>query len=186
MRRAWAVAALFCTSFASAVAAPIYYETQWLGGSNWQYNYTLGNEVLESPIYEFTVWFDLGVYENLSLATAPTEWDPLAIQPDVNLPDDGFFDALALADGLDVGGLLSGFSVRFEYLGAGTPGSQRFDIVDPLTFEALFSGVTIARSSEPPIGVPETGSLILMLTGLAGILGRRRRDDRSLAAKPSC
>lgn len=180
----WAGLAFLTLGYARVDAAPIYFETQALGGSSWQYNYTLANEELGIPIYEFTIYFDLELYRNLSLATVPDPWDPFVAQPDPNLPDNGFFDALTLSGGLEPGGSLSGFSIRFDYLGTGTPGSQRFEIIDPMTFNTLFAGQTtpLLIPQEPPVGVPEPSSVALF--GLA-LLAMRLVPRRVIGASPA-
>ena len=75
--------------------------------------------------------------------------------------------SMALADGIALGDALGGFSVTFDYLGAGTPGSQLFSIVDPNSFDELDSG---ARSS-----VPQPGTLPPMLAGLGALAYWQRR-----------
>src|SRR5690606_36000186 len=102
---------------------------------------------------EFTIQFQLGSSANLLVAESPAGWDSLVVQPDAGLPDDGFFDALALGAGIVSGAGLGGFAVSFDYLGAGTPGPQAFDIVDPGTFATLASGTTTATAvPAPPAG----------------------------------
>jgi hypothetical protein len=68
---------------------------------------------------------------------------------------------LALGLGIAPNTVLSGFSVEFDFLGAGIPSSQLFDIIDPNTFAVLESGTT------SPVPIP--GSIILMLSGLAAL-----------------
>ena len=135
-------------------------------GNTWEYSYSVNNDTLASDIEEFSIYFDLGLYENLALATAPANWDPLALDPDLSIPDDGLYDALALVSGIAPGDMLSGFFVRFDYLGSGIPGSQFFEIVDPNTFAVLDSGNTMSAS------VPEPETIWLMGVGLVGILFR--------------
>jgi hypothetical protein len=169
--RLWSLALCIFAS-ASANAIPIYYEAEALGGNTWQYSYTVANDDPAFAVYEFTIFFDLGLYSNLRLASAPAGWDPIAIQPDATLPDDGFYDALALGGPLYPGELLSGFSIVFDYLGLESPGSQRYDIIDPATFETLSSGLTEHRASTQ---VPEPGTLMLLLMGLVGTSLLRRQ-----------
>lgn len=168
----WPLAALALACASSANAAPIYYEAETLGGNSWRYDYTVGNDSLY-PIYEFTIFFDLGLYSNLRMASAPDGWDPLAIQPDPNLPDDGFYDALALSGAITSGNLLSGFSIVFDYLGTAAPGAQRYDIVDPVTFQVVSSDLTVRL---PTNSVPEPSALALLLLGLGGLSFARRGE----------
>jgi len=133
--------ALLATSWAGAVT--VTFTATPLGGSNWRYDYRVDNDTLAGPIEEFTIYFPPNLYSNLAGGATPG-WDILVIQPDAQIPDDGFYDALTLGAGIAPGANASGFSVTFSYLGAGAPGSQPFEVVDPVTFAPLFSGSTVA------------------------------------------
>ena len=145
----------------AAQATLISFEVDNIAGNTWEYSYTVENDSLGIDIEEFTIFFDVGLYENLALASAPTGWDPLAVDPLPVLLFDGFYDALALGPGLAPGGSLGGFSVLFDFLGSGTPDSQQFEIIDPNTFQALEFGTTSVALS-----IPEPGSAPLFAIGL--------------------
>ena len=102
-------------------------------------------------------------------SAGPSGWDLLLIQPDTGIPAAGYFDGLALADGIALDDALGGFSVTFDYLGAGTPGSQLFSIVNPNSFDELDSGTTKRFS------VPQPGTLPLMLAGMGALAYWQRR-----------
>lgn len=159
-------------------ATTVTYDLANISGNTWEYTYSVSNDTLAQDIEEFTIFFDLALYENLVATATPAGWDPLVIQPDPGLPDDGFYDALALtvAAGIAPGGALSGFGVQFDFLGVGTPGAQPFDIVDPLTFNTLDSGTTQLAS------VPVPAALWLFGSGLLGLVGAgtNNRHKRSI------
>jgi hypothetical protein len=148
-------------------ATTIFFGVENLGGNTWEYAYTIENDTLGFNIEEFTIYFEHGLYDNLLVTTPMADWDELAVNPDVILgsPEDGFFDALALGSGIAPGQTLSGFSVSFDWLGAGSPGTQTFEVVDPDTFVSVDSGDTAP--------IPEPATSLLLGAGLAGLVGSR-------------
>lgn len=161
------VPVVLATFFAGqASATTITYAATSLGGGNWRYDYSVANDSLQAVLAEFTVYFDVGTYQNLAAAGAPAGWDAIVVQPDAGLPDDGFFDALAISGGIQPAASLAGFAVTFTYLGVGTPGAQRFAVVDPGSFAVLSSGTTTA--------VPGPATAMLLATGLFSLAVRRR------------
>lgn len=153
-------------------ATTITYEATNISGSQWECTYSVTNDTLGADIEEFTIYFDLGLYDNLVATDTPYDWDPLVINPDPNIPDDGYYDALAWSVGIAPGETLSGFTVMFDYLGPDAPGSQYFEVVDAWTWEVLDSGDTVHAAAEP---VPEPATFFLIGTGLLGIIGIRRK-----------
>ena len=158
-----------------ASATTIGYTATHLSGSAWRYDYTLTNNSLGSPIQEFTIFFALGAYANLSVSGSPSGWDSLVAQPNAGLPASGFFDSLALAGGIAPAAGLAGFAVTFDYLAAGTPGAQAFDVIDPVSFVALSSGTTAV--------VPVPGGAWLLGTAMAAVAARVRRRLRNRGSK---
>lgn len=156
-----------------AHATTISYNLTNLGGGTWEYLYTVSNDTLSSDIEEFTIYLPYSMYDNLNVTSPVADWDELTVNPQLILgvPEDGFYDALSLVSGIAPGSAMGGFSVSFDWLGSGTPGSQNFEIIDPLTFDVLDSGVTTSASST----VPEPGTLMLLGSGVIGILGFRRK-----------
>jgi hypothetical protein len=166
-----------------AEPARIRYEVSSLGDMRWQYTYELANIFLDQPVSEFTIWFDRHTQRSLAIETPDppaASWSELVVQPDPLLQADGFYDALAIGSGLMPGTSVYGFSVSFDWLGEGLPGAQPFDIVDPVSFQVLYSGIT----------VPEPGSVLLLLTGtaIAARVARRPqvRSDRRSYGSPCC
>jgi hypothetical protein len=154
-----------------ARATVIEYELTSLGGDQWRYDYFVHNDTLGTSLDWFSLFFDLGDYEDLSGEIAPLGWDPLIQQPDPGLPDDGIFDLFASTGGIAAGATESGFSIVFRWLGGATPGSQRFDVIGLDPGAPLESGITVRR---PGAAVNEPRSLALALLGL----GLRRQRSR--------
>ncbi len=149
------------------------YEAREFGGGQWEYTYEVANTGLlvnsqPAAIKEFTIWFDWGLYSNLVVTTAAplsNAWDQIVWQPEPVLHDAGGYDALAnlTNPGIAAGQSVKGFSVKFNWLGQGTPGSQRYEIINPNTFQTIDAGDTI---------IPEPATLLLL--GLGGLLLRRK------------
>jgi len=154
-------------SLTSSNASTIIYDVANVSGNTWEYTYTLNNDMLSVDIEEFTIWFDVDLFENLAVGTTPADWDPLVIDPDPDLPpdgDDGFYDALTLISGIAPGDSLGGFIVQFDYLGTGTPGNQYFQVINPKTFATIDDGFTQSAV------VPIPAAIWLFGTGLIGLL----------------
>jgi len=164
--------ALLLTGSLSTQATLITSDLVQLDTNTWQSTYQVTNDTLPFDIEEFSIYFDFSLFENLVATGAPPDWDPLVIQPDSGLPDDGFYDALALSTGVIPGDMLSGFMLEFDYLGLDLPPVMPFDILDPFTFEILDSGdVTFTSITRLPVPAPAT--LGLLALGLIGFTRRR-------------
>ena len=156
-------------------ATTIEYSLDSLGGNSWQYNYSVSNDTLGSTLNEFTIYFDSGLHQNLSVVASPADWDNLLVQPGSFIGlNDGFFDSYSFA-GLSPGESAGIFSVSFDWFGVGSlPAEQFFEIVDPNDFSVLDDGMTTLAA---PV-VPLPGAALLFLNGiglLAGIAYTRRR-----------
>lgn len=146
----------------------ISYTTANLGSNRWQYTYEVTNIALSTPIEEFTIWFDLGSYDNLTIETADppaSNWDQIVWQLELGLGNGGY-DALALSAGIGAGESVGGFSVSFDWLGTGVPDSQFYEIVNPTDFTGIDSGYT----------VPEPATCLLLFLGTTYIAARRHRN----------
>lgn len=143
----------------------IRYEVSDIGSGQWEYIYTVENIGLSGGIEEFTIWFDYGLYDNLAVTTpeTPPEWDQIVWQVEPVLEDPGGYDAVATNLNIAMGTELSGFSVSFDWLGQGNPGSQYYEIIDPIDFHTIESGWT----------VPEPATLFLIGLGALKLIKRR-------------
>ena len=174
----------------TAMASPIFYDVEDNGDGQWTYHYTVGNETGES-IDWFTIFFDFDLYsmdlvsgpfgEEVDPATydGPADWDLLVAPPDGLFPGDpdnqpGFYDGFAFGAPVGPGELLGGFSITFNWLGTGAPGSQPFTLFgDNLPFD--LNGYTLFTQPLNAHAVPEPGTLTLLGAGLLGLMGVRRR-----------
>lgn len=162
-------------------AAVVTFTPTMITGSRWMYEYTVSATSGDPTIEEFTIYFDPVRYSDLAIASSPPGWDPLVISPDTSIPADGFFDALALIVGISPGTAQDGFAVSFNFLGVGTPGAQRFEIVDRTTFLTLGTGLTSEAIITPsPSGIPEPNSSVLAGLAFAFILIFHRRHLNGL------
>ena len=166
-----AMTGLLCIGLQPADATTIHYDVTNISANTWEYTYAVKNDTLGFEIEEFTVYFESGLYQNLVIndVNAVPGWDPLTVEPNNFLNNDGFYDALAMSSGLAPGNGIGGFTVRFEFLGTGMPGSQFFEVVDPLDFTVLDSGQTSL--------VPLPAAIWLLGSGIIGLAAFARRRD---------
>jgi hypothetical protein len=156
---------LSAVQWVAAGDVDIAYTLTDLGAGRWQYTYDVTNNALILKVEQFTIWFDFGSFDHLTVTTPDppsANWDELIVQPDPTFGLEGFYDAMTLSTGIDVGQTEQGFSVAFDWLGSGTPGPQAFDVVNPTTQQPVFSGRTF----------PEPAAICLLA---ASLLLRRRR-----------
>lgn len=171
--RNWGMAALFgMVSAMPTHATTVRYDLSLVAGTTWQYDFSVTNDSLAASIDEFTIFFDRATFSNLQLVSAPVGWDPLAVQPDAGLPQDGYFDWLALSSGIAPGQSLGLFRVRVNFGGASMPGNSLFQVVDSRTFATLDQGFTTPTVT----AVPEPSSMALLMSGLLLTMwGRKSR-----------
>jgi hypothetical protein len=131
----------------------------------------------------FSVYFIPGLYSDLQdpPPAASADWDILTQQPDLALPADGIYDALALVNGASLG---QPFALTFRWLGApGTaPGSQAFTInqFDPVgNISFIESGQTAQRGDVSSVPEPST----ILLVGSSIALARRRLRASRLTSR---
>jgi hypothetical protein len=155
---------------ASAVTAVMLYNTTPLGGSVYRYDYSIQNNGSLGagvPIQLFDILFDPSLYlESSLLSVTPdppaSQWTEQFLTSLPGVP--AAYDVMALGGGIPDGSTVSGFAVRFTWLGPGLPGSQPYRIYSPSTFELLESGIT---------GAPEPAGFCLI--GISLALGAWKR-----------
>jgi hypothetical protein len=156
---------------ATALGTPktkILYQAEELGTGRWQYTYEVINISLTPAIEQVTIWFDFGLYENLAVESSyppAADWSEIVLQPEPVLKDDGAYDARVLVTGIGPAEEVGGFAVSFDWLAQGSPGSQFYEIVNPVTLETIDSSWTI----------PEPATLVLLCLGsVVSCRGRHR------------
>ena len=157
-----------------ALATTIEYEAINLadvvpGQDLWQYNYYVSGRTF-SANQDFTIFFDYVKYSQLQSpppAVSP-DWNLLVLQPDLQLPDNGAYDALAVVNNPSTANV---FHLTFVWLGAGTPGSQPFTI-DQLDAQGNVLQVLETGNTIPLQTTPEPGTWLLCLAGLATLTFR--------------
>lgn len=176
----WAsVASLWLLLPLSASATTIHYTATDIsdtvaGDDLWQYSYTVTDFSFPAG-FGFSIFFDYALFTQIQDPAPPVniDWDVLTLQPDLFLPDDGIYDALALVDSAPP---LDLFTVEFVWLGSGAPGAQPFSVYDE-SFADVETGTTI----------PEPNTLTLIGTGLLAIaLARKLPVDKRLSGVCQC
>ncbi len=161
------IAVFFSAAAFAGMMTEIVYDVDEISPVTWQYSYDVTNISLTEQIKEFTIWFEFGLYEKLTVETpdTPAGWDQIVVQPEPVLHDDGAYDAKALGLGIGIGQIVTGFSVSFDWLGdAVMPGSQFYEIINPLTYETIDCGWTI----------PEPTTLFLLGLGSMALRVKRK------------
>ena len=135
------------------------------GADRWEVDYRAQGAL--NPFDGFNVLFAPSDFINLSADSAPAGWSTYTLDPFP--PGDGIFSATF--DGS--GSLPADFLVSFDWLGTGAPGSQSFEVFDA-NFELIGGGRTTLQGTGPN-PVPEPGTLLLFVGGLAAIVSLRRK-----------
>lgn len=150
-------------------ATTIEYTATQISGPQWQYTYTVTGSFADGDF--LSIDFDANTFADLQDPPPQvTDWDAIVFQADSALGSNGAFSAMALKGNPS---LPVTFTVLFNFLGMGTPGSQAFSIYN-FDGDELESGTTILAGQTAP--VPEPGTLLLLLSG-AGALTRKFRKS---------
>ena len=160
---------LFMVLFMSSMGAHaviLEYRLSDLGAGRYQYDYTLTNDS-RPDIYGFTAWFDTTLYANLSLVSSPAGWATFVFSDPPAIYD-------SLGPDLILGESQDGFSVSFDWLGAGVPGSQGFVYYSNCCFPGQFDGVTTLAATPAPVPAPASWAMMLVVVGLCALRRRFR------------
>ena len=153
-------------------AGTIQYTVTPLGGNEYTYNYILGGFSLAQG-NEVDIRFDPLLYSTLSNGVAGPDFTLLLLQP--NNPPGAFGDYSASAN-VDNPSLAGPFSVDFEWLGSGLPGSQPYFInrYDQTGQHVIEQGQTTLAGGNNTVPEPGTFTLAAMALLIAGMSRVRR------------
>ena len=154
-------------------SALVEYNLTSLGGSSYQYDYTVSNDGslgLGVDIEWFAILFDPSIYNEASLTIVTpdppaSDWDQLILGSGLLVP--AAYDVFALSAGIAQGDSVFGFAVQFDWLGLGTPGSQSFEVYDATTFDLIYQGSTTTATTTSTVPTPST--LLLLLLSVLGL-----------------
>ena len=154
-----------------------------LNDQQYQADYQFHNDS-QTAIEGLTLYFQYGLFDNLSLLTSPIDWDVfIAPAQDIfGVQEDGFVDALALSMPLQAGETLTGLSVVFDWLGSAdlVSTTQRFETYDASSFDVTSEG-DYQLSLPQDVSAPTSAMFFITLVGVIAGLAGRMRKLRSLA-----
>lgn len=147
------------------------------GSDLWRYEYRVsGYEFLADT--GFAVYFDPASYSDLQSPPpfVNSDWDVLVVQPDLAIPDRGFYDALSIRLGPGGASVADPFVIDFVWRGIGQPDSQDFEIYSLIPEYQVVASGTTAAVPEPAVAVAMAA--LVLGWALAGGRGRWRRAGR--------
>lgn len=174
----WLVLLGLVGHLASAQSQSVSYSLLSLGGSSWEYDYTIASSSPSLSFDEITIYFGADTATGLSLAASPAGWSPVVIQSDASIPADGYLDVVSPTGPLANASSVCGFAVDFTYLATGAPGAQTFQLYNSADFTLQYSGVTTAAATTVP-AVPEPSSFALFLGGIGALWSAKRRRQQA-------
>jgi hypothetical protein len=171
------IASWLMLSMQSAHAIIIEADAEFLMGDKWEVTYTVTNNNLASLDY-FSIYYDFGLFDNLEAKSGPTGWIVEVFQVVGGFANsEGIIDFfLESGTPLGQGESLGEFTVRFDYLGDGSPFEFFAEVYDG-NFNFLEDGLSLPITfvpSSPPGQVSEPGTIVIMLVGSLFLLFRRK------------
>lgn len=169
--------ALLLSVLAATVSATqVQYSLSNLGGSTWQYRFTLTHDgsLGGAPLRWFSIGFATASFADTSLVTASpaeiqTGWNEVILPGGPGFP--AHYDVFATGGGIAAGNSVAGFTVRVNWLGSGTPTAPPYEIIDPTTLATLEQGTAQpAGGAGVPIPTLESWALLALLLA-AGLIG---------------
>lgn len=143
-----------------------------ISDQRYRYTYTVTNDGSlgsQVAVKLFDIQFDTTLYNESTLTITPLQgdWDEMVLS---SMPGDPpAYDAFSSVSGIPAGQNETGFSIEFDWLGNGEPGTQRFEIYDPGTFALLESGTTVLESITVTPGDANGDSTVNVLDVIAVI-----------------
>jgi len=163
--------------FQPASAVVIEYELTDLGSDRYRYDYTVINDGSLGAgvsVQLFGILFNPSLYDEPSLSIVSgssviSDWDEQILNSFP--PFAAAYDLSAISSGVLEGDAASGFAVEFNWLGLGAPGTQDFEIYDPVSWDLLEIGTTQLVAAT---GVPEPSTLLLIVCSIGLMLVKAR------------
>jgi len=163
---------LLSAAMLPAATLNIQYEVSTVNAPTNEYKYTyfLSGDALPANHY-FDILFPISTYTSISNGIA-TDWDLLLFQVSDPTGSDGRYSALSLPPSTFAGP----FSVQFIWAGGGNgPGSQPFELYNDSSVLQLSGTTTLRQTTEPPSGIPEPSTVVILASGLALLSTLKKR-----------
>jgi hypothetical protein len=162
---------LLSAAMLPAATLNIEYEVSTINAptNEFKYTYFVSGDALPANHY-FDILFPNSVYTSISNGIADG-WDLLLFQVNDPTGADGRYSALSMPSTFT-----GPFSVQFVWSGGGNgPGSQAFELYNDSRVLQLSGTTTLRQTTEPPTGIPEPSTLLILTSGLALLATFKKR-----------